>query len=476
MGGSPNRADVYLTVQDLERWMHHALEALQLHHEGINRLNVFPVPDGDTGNNMLSTLREAVRRLDEHAPATVSEAWRLLADGALMGARGNSGVILSQLLRGFAESTRSREVWGPKELSQAFRHAYEVAFRQVYHPVEGTVLTVARRMAEVAQGSTLLEILTKVCAEGEAAVADTPRLLPMLRQAGVVDAGGRGYWLIVEAWRQTLAGIGPDRPAQPPTMASAPAMMAAEDVRFPYDTEALIENWQADLPVNEAVHRLAALGDSIVVADGGASVKVHVHTDRPQALLELLFSFGNVVQMELLDMRRQMEHGGFSSVSPSPELTVAVPIAYHPLFEGLTTVSPEQADDQAGVLWVAPARPLENAFAAETVGLAGQLALEYDAADSWEVNRNRFKTMLASVRHVVVARAGQNYLMAGENYPSRDALWPAIRDRLRLTGVVTVYLNQRARHEEAVFWQTKLGAELVQIPAEGVWMEIVEQL
>lgn len=474
-----------LTTEELRRWMRLALARLEAQASFINRLNVFPVPDKDTGNNMLYTLKEAVRRLDSPGSKTLAQAWRDVADGALVGARGNSGVILSQLFRGFAEAARGRDEWTAEDLCQGFRRAYEVAYHQVYHPVEGTVLTVARQMAQHARGQNLKEVLDQVVQAGRQAVQATQQQLGPLREAGVVDAGAQGFWLVVDAWRQAHGGdrmapaaFGDEPGVFPPAAPSA----SAEDILFPYDTEALLCNWRPDLSPAEAAEQLAALGDSIVVAQAGDRVKIHVHTDRPQELFRRLFEYGQVVQMEMLDMREQVAAGGFAgdgggrpADGAGKGLAVVAPPAYWPLFEGCALLSPDQGQDREGVLWVFPDRPLEYAFGVDSVAVGGQLVLEYDAERSWEENRQRFRTVLGTLTRVVIEREQGGYRYEGRLFSSPAAVYAAVAERLPLTGVVTGYLNQRAGHEEAMFWQTKLHGELVQAPAEGVWMEIVEQ-
>lgn len=469
---------VYVTGEDVYQWMVAAQRILTSEAQAVNQLNVFPVPDGDTGNNMLGTVQEAVRHMQHEKVKTTSQAWRVVADGALVGARGNSGMILSQLLKGFAETQARTEFWTAQDLARAFVRAYEVAFRQVHHPVEGTILSVARRMAEAAKGDTVADILQAVSGEGRLAVRDTTEQLPQLRKAGVVDAGAQGYWLLVEAWRQAhLGGQTLLNPVDTTSLSAPnPHDISLEAISFPFDTEAMIENWGKRHSLVDAVALLEEIGDSIVVAEAGTAVKVHVHTDRPQALMELLFSFGDVVQMEMLDMRHQAgQMQTHSELEKNRELTVVAPSAYHPLFEGVETVVPERGLDQIDVLWVAPERPLAHAYPVPTVAIAGQLVLEYDPFEEWASNRSRFDAVSTTMNSIVVDRRETGYVIDGQLFDSRDALLNALRSRLPLTGVTTIYLNLRARHEEAVFWQTKLRAELVQLPAEGVWMEVIEQ-
>jgi DAK2 domain fusion protein YloV len=282
-----------------------ARAALEARAGEVDDLNVFPVADGDTGANMLLT----ALAVEESAGATSGlprpERCRALARAALMGARGNSGMILSQLVRGAADALGAGE--GPLDgpaLALALRRASDAADAAVRHPVEGTMLTVARRMADAAEAAPsgdIEAVLAAALEGGRRAVAETPGLLDVLRQAGVVDAGGLGLVILLEGVAAGLAGhevAAPIRvaPAPPGEGRHAPS-------RYRYCTSFLVEGVAIELALVEAA--LEAVGDSVLVMGDRVQAKVHVHTDAPERAAELVRRWGEVGGMRVDDMRRQ---------------------------------------------------------------------------------------------------------------------------------------------------------------------------
>lgn len=458
--------------RDFLDWMRRAVEKFRDECVTVDRINIFPVPDGDTGHNMLGTLEEGLRHMERTSKVTMAAMTRALADGALAGARGNSGMILSQLFRGMAEAAHNRSEWTAAELAEALRRGANTAYAQVYRPVEGTVLTVARVAADAAAGMTVGEVLTAALAAAEAALAATPRQLSALERAGVVDAGGLGWVIVLRAWQEAAGGRRAERALTPiagPTGLAA-AGGPAGAIRFPYDIEALIAEWDRDVSVEEAVEVLSRVGDSIVVAPAGDGVKIHVHTDRPETVFGHFVTWGQVAQMELLDMRRQAADKADLSLTVVAEPTMA------DVFRGTRVLfAADPALDRPGVLWVAPDRPLREAFGAETVGIAGQLVLEYDPERTWDENRRVFQQMVDRLEQFVVDRCPGGYEWDGRRYPTRDELGRALEKRLAADGVVTVYLAAGADEEEASWWQTRLNAAIVRVAEARRWMEVIVQ-
>jgi hypothetical protein len=280
--------------------------ALEARAGEIDDLNVFPVADGDTGTNMLIT---AVA-VEEAAAATTGLPWAercpALARGALLGARGNSGMILSQLVRGAAESLAAEGDLGGAAMARALRRASEAAYAAVRHPVEGTMLTVARRTAAAAEaaagaGGDLGAVLEAALEGGRDGVAETPDLLEVLREAGVVDSGGMGLVILLEGLGAGLLG----REVAPPLDVGRPRVVAADHVpsRYRYCTSFLVEGGAIDLDALEA--SLLSLGDSLLVMGDSAQAKVHVHTDTPERAAGAAEAWGEVTGLRFDDMRRQ---------------------------------------------------------------------------------------------------------------------------------------------------------------------------
>ncbi len=456
----------------LRDWMHAALDELRRYEETINQLNVFPVPDGDTGRNMAATLQAAVEALHNAGPLSLGEAWERVAEGALMGARGNSGVILSQLLAGFAEAARDRVYWEAHDFKQALGEAAHRARQQVKEPVEGTILTVADQAYEgcLTDGS-LLDALESAVRAAETALARTPEQLPQLRQHAVVDAGARGYVAMLAGWLAAASGRWSpgDSAVQGPAAAAPPGRFSA-DVRYFYDVEALLYRLIAVNPERELAEGLSQIGDSIVIAPASGMVKVHVHTDNPTALMEILTAVGTVRQMEMLDMRQQVDERNEAEA----RLTVVVDSAYHPLFPDCRTVVPSEGQDRPGVLWIGGPEILAEAVAVPTVAQAGQAVLEYLPGDAWQDNRRRLTQVLSAMRHWAVDKSGETYQWSG-GVGSQETLLSDLRRSAEVGGVVTVYLSQHADREEAMFWQEALDAAVVQVPRATPWMEVVWQ-
>jgi fatty acid kinase len=320
------------SIARFRRVISSAYASLEARRQEVNDLNVFPVADGDTGDNMAMTLRAVMEELDRLDGQSVDEVGRTelvqaLARAALMGARGNSGVILSQIVRGAAEELASRpgELVDPTLVAAAFAKAADAAYDSVREPAEGTMLTVFREMAhslsrqlahldrerqrldrdvsESEQDAVLAQVLEKAIEDGERAVARTPEQLEVLRESGVVDAGGHGLVLILAGVVAGLRGDGEvhEVPHHEPPRRSLPHH---EDSRYRYCTNFIVSG--SGLENREYLPRLERLGDSVLVVGDDATLKVHVHTDEPEAAVAVFDGVGEVTNLDVADMREQM--------------------------------------------------------------------------------------------------------------------------------------------------------------------------
>lgn len=305
-----------------------ALQNLEAHRRRIDDLNVYPVPDGDTGTNLTLTLRSIVEALDASTAADSEAVAKDVTRAALMGARGNSGVIFSQVVRGFVEVLGEHERVSSSLLSRAFRGASDTAYRAVKRPVEGTMLTVIREMAEESERKEHRdlrpnELLQVVLARGEDALARTPEMLDVLRNAGVVDAGGAG---LVEIARGMVYGAtGQDLPEAPVETGSLGLEAIHQELsKYRYCTVFVVEGEQLDPAALE--DRLEEIGDSLLVVGDSTALKVHVHTDDPGRALALGTALGVVEGVEIANMHvqtAQREERLLEGGAPLPLATLA---------------------------------------------------------------------------------------------------------------------------------------------------------
>ncbi|WP_019639083.1 DAK2 domain-containing protein [Paenibacillus fonticola] len=332
-------------------------ERLHQHAEHVNSLNVFPVPDGDTGTNMNLTMTAGVSELKNNGAGGVGSRAGVLSKGLLMGARGNSGVILSQLFRGFARYAASYEELNTIHFAAALQSGVDTAYKAVVKPVEGTILTVAKEAAKHAvfyarRTTDITELMTEVLAKAKEALAHTPELLPVLKQVGVVDSGGQGLVYIYEGFLQVLtdgtvpAAIPAEgqavssaaKPAStglkitPEAPISAQSRLETEDIEFLYDMEFFINRTLGEAkntPFDENQFRtaLSINGDSIIVIADDEVIKVHVHSKAPGEVLNLALRYGEITQIHILNMReqhRELLSAGMDA-APMPELFADIP-------------------------------------------------------------------------------------------------------------------------------------------------------
>lgn len=281
----------------------------------VDELNVFPVPDGDTGTNMSMTIGNALPELKAAGDGiSAGDAAKLTASAMLRGARGNSGVILSLIFRGLSKALAGQAEADAKMLSDAFKLGVDAAYKSVMKPTEGTILTVVREAWEntkdsAQEGGDAAEFLAKFIEEGEKSLANTPELLPALKKAGVVDAGGKGLLVILSGMQQVISGGGMIR-SEEETKPSAPAAVAAagaaqEDIKFAYCTEFIVNKKPGAKDATALRAFLETIGDCVVVVDDDDIIKVHVHSNHPGKAIEEGIKFGELTKMKIENMREQ---------------------------------------------------------------------------------------------------------------------------------------------------------------------------
>lgn len=288
---------------------------LQNHKELVDKLNVFPVPDGDTGTNMSLTISYAMKELAKVENDSITEIGKSLSKGSLMGARGNSGVILSQIIRGFSKSIEGKEQISTEDLAKAFKNGSDTAYKAVIKPIEGTILTVVRESGEYAikaakKEKDLLKFLEMVIDEANKSLERTPELLKNLKEAGVVDSGGKGLVLIYEGMYEALKG----KPIKAKDLndsnvsevKQAGTSINTEDIKFCYCTEFILEsNSISDTEIRDIMLKY---GDSLAVVGDEGIIKVHVHTNDPGLVLQDALKHGQLVTIKIENMKLQHEN------------------------------------------------------------------------------------------------------------------------------------------------------------------------
>jgi hypothetical protein len=355
---------------------------LEANYQHVNSLNVFPVPDGDTGTNMLMTMRSAFKRIEGMEDLHVGKVATQLAQGALMGARGNSGVILSQIWRGFGNILKDRESFDAQGLAAAMQGAADTAYKGVMRPVEGTILTIIREAAAEAadaahKSSDLRFMMERVLERCKQALERTPEQLPILKQAGVVDSGGQGLIYIFEGMLRYAQGElklnGPVIPASQPAVTLPPVPAAAlngqpaqalaapdgGDLEFPYDVQFILVEHSLDVDtVRDAIN---AMGDSCVVAGDDQAIKVHIHVKDPGVPLSYGARHGRVMDVVVENMQEQME-----GIIGKPAESASVPEASPAAAMAQATLPPADGPDvqpgQVAVVAVASGPGLARIF------------------------------------------------------------------------------------------------------------------
>ncbi|EES72842.1 DAK2 domain fusion protein YloV [Paenibacillus sp. oral taxon 786 str. D14] len=437
-----------LTGTDFTAMVLAGAKRLTEHAEHVNSLNVFPVPDGDTGTNMNLTMTAGVTELKDHGTGGLGSRAATLSKGLLMGARGNSGVILSQLFRGFSRYAASLEEMNAAQFAAALQSGVDTAYKAVVKPVEGTILTVAKEAAKHAvyysrRTTDITELMSEVLAKAKEALANTPELLPVLKQVGVVDSGGQGLVYIYEGFLQWLQGgasseaaatLGqapapvakPEQRAQTAVPVHAPASAQAkletEDIEYLYDMEFFInrkigEIKDAVFDEDQFRKALSVNGDSIIVIADDEIIKVHVHSKTPGDVLNLALRYGEITQIHILNMREQHRDlliAGMDAAPPMPELFAEIPA------EPAQPVDPAgiPADELApyGFIAVASGQGISEIFKSLGVDvvLSGGQTMNPSTEDFVKAIRS------ISAQHVFVLPNNSNIILAAQQ--ARDLL------------------------------------------------------
>jgi uncharacterized protein len=356
-------------------------QALELKKQEVDALNVFPVPDGDTGTNMFLTIQSAARDAEKVTGNLISDVATAASMGSLMGARGNSGVILSQLLRGIAKGFDGLAVANPLQVAQALQSGVDTAYKAVMRPVEGTILTVSRETARAAlnkakAGGSLLETLQEAHKKGLESLAKTPDMLPALKQAGVVDAGGQGFLIILGGWIGVLTGetVLAEFQAEPEGMSahkttsssrtddSKPGFIQVENLEFPYCTEFLVKG--TDLQVERIRQDLYNRGDCLLVVGTSEVVKIHVHVKNPGKILDYAIQWGSLHEVQIHNMLEQNEAMAHAQKAKAAETV-----------EAETNPVPDQPVKEYGVVAVAMGQGIADvllSLGVDEVVLGGQ--------------------------------------------------------------------------------------------------------
>ncbi len=293
-----------LSPEGLTKAFSFATDWLGVFIDEVNSLNVYPVPDGDTGTNMHLTMQSVRRQLQEEKPASMPVFSHALSYGSLLGARGNSGVILSQILKGFADEAKNHEFLGGPEVASALTSATASAYDAVLKPAEGTILTVVREAAEAAAAVVTTEtsavtVLMTALEAGRGALERTPEMLPILKQAGVVDAGGLGLLYVLEG----VIAFFEERNLPPPPEITDRAQQQFEEEAFGFCTEFLLAD--VHVPTVEIQKLVQPFGDSLLVVGAEGFVKGHIHTEEPEQLLAQVSRYGRMVRSKVEDMSEQ---------------------------------------------------------------------------------------------------------------------------------------------------------------------------
>lgn len=305
-----------IDVETLTKMFLAGAKNLEAKKEWINELNVFPVPDGDTGTNMTLTIMSAASEVNNLPVRSMETVAKAISSGSLRGARGNSGVILSQLLRGFTKGIRGYETLDTVTFANAFQKAVETAYKAVMKPKEGTILTVARGAADKASELALVEedldlFFSGIIKEAEAVLLKTPELLPVLKEAGVVDSGGQGLVEVLKGAYDAFLGKDIDYTFEAPK-AAAPVKISAQteaEIKFGYCTEFIIM-LDKEFPAkteHEFKQFLESIGDSIVCVADDDIVKIHVHTNHPGQAIEKALTYGSLSRLKIDNMREEHE-------------------------------------------------------------------------------------------------------------------------------------------------------------------------
>lgn len=305
----------------LKKALKSAERILERQIDEINALNVFPVPDGDTGINMFLTMQAATAAIENVFTDSAAEISAKAARGALIGARGNSGVILSQILRGIAKGMEMKERFTSFDFAQALRCASDTAYKAIAQPVEGTILTVIREASEAAmkqveRGANLKQTMSAITTQARRTVKKTPELLPQLQEAGVVDAGGKGLLYVFQGMKNATAKEG----AETKTVKhhTGKARVSRSTGKYGFDLQFLIEG--SDLPLEEMREHINGMGEAVLVVGDENMVRVHIHTHKTQAVIDYCSTRGTLKDITVEDLDEQVKRFNSFQTQSQPSL------------------------------------------------------------------------------------------------------------------------------------------------------------
>jgi len=515
-----------ITGQDLKEMMAAATSWLEKSAADIDALNVFPVPDGDTGTNMLLTMRSTLEEAYRVPDSSASGVARAMARGALVGARGNSGVILSQIWNGLAQGLADKESVNGSELADALLKASTVAYKGLSNPVEGTILTVIREAAAAARehasnvSDDAVSVVEATVGAAKESVANTPTLLPVLMEAGVVDAGGQGLYTILEGALHYLKGeveqLKLRRPwmvaSSVPLTAKAPQMVGAEEVPYGYCTNFVIKGEELD--PDKLRKKLEKRGQSVIVVGDNSAVRVHIHTLDPGDVVSYVIPLGTLHEINIRNMDEQ--YRDFLEMQkermPAVEIAIVAVVAGEGLSNvfaslgatfivpGGQTMNPSTKD----LLQAVEAVPSEKvvilpnnknivltanqvqSLTSKTIevlptktipqGVAALLAFDYEA--DMETNVQNMNRAQSAVKSIEVTRAVRSTRLGGLDIKKRQAIGFLDGDLVAVSDKTDAVLNEvltRVNLDEAEVVTIYYGADTKSAEADQVGTTIREQ-
>ena len=515
-----------ISGQDLREMFAVATAWLEKSASDIDALNVFPVPDGDTGTNMLLTMRSSIEEAYRAPDRSASAVVQAMADGALMGARGNSGVILSQIWRGLAQGLAEKESFTASDLANALLQASTMAYKGIKNPVEGTILTVIREVASAAQAQAasgnndLISVMEATLSAANESVANTPSLLPVLKEAGVVDAGGQGLYTILEGACRYLRGEAEQMKFRKPQIivsnipliTRSPQMIAADEVPYGYCTEFLLKG--KGLDPDKIRTRLEKKGQSLIVVGNDSTIRVHIHTLDPGDVIHYATPLGTMHQVSIRNMDEQRQSFlemqkermpavdmaivavvsgvGLTEVFTSLGVTAVVPggQTMNPSTKDLLQAVESVASDKVIVLpnnknVVLTAKQVQSltgksikVVPTETVpqGVAALLAFDYEA--DFETNVQIMNKAKSAVRTIEITRAVRSTRLGGLNIKKNQAIGLLDGDLLAAGNDTSGVLNKMLAElnlNEAEVVTIYYGADTEPAEAERVSVTIREQ-
>jgi len=511
--------------QDLREMFSAATTWLEKSASDIDALNVFPVPDGDTGTNMLLTMRSSIEEAYRAPDCSASAVAQAMAGGAMVGARGNSGVILSQIWRGLAQGLADKESFTGSDLADALQQASKMAYKGLSNPVEGTILTVVREASSAAQVQVasgtddLISVVEAVVNAARDSVANTPSLLPVLREAGVVDAGGQGLYTVLEGALRYLKGEVEEMQFRKPQMVTSSiplpirlSPLVADEVPYGYCTEFLLKGQK--LKPDKLRKKLKKKGESLIVVGDETTVRVHIHTYDPGKIIRYATSLGTMHQVSIRNMDEQHQDflemqrerlpavdmaiiavvpgNGLADVFRSLGVTVIVPggqtmnPSTKDLLQAVNSVVADKViilpNNKNIVLTAEQVQSLTTksiqVVPTETIpqGVAALLAFDYEA--DFETNVQIMKNTKSAVKSIEIARAVRSVQLGGLKIKKKQAVGFLDGDLVTVSDNTSGALNQvlaKLDLDQAEVITIYYGADTELAEAEQVSLSIREQ-